>query len=124
VWTDPSTLSFAARVLINDLDLRVIAPDHTVYLGNANVIRYCVSRDTDSVSTSKCVVKESWDTLAVRDHENNVETVRAPAALEGNYLIQVIGRDIPGASSVTPHQAYSSQKFSLVLTGSKKSSSK
>ena len=102
MWTDPSTLSFAARVLINDLDLRVIAPDHTVYLGNANVIRYCVSRDTDSVSTSKCVVKESWDTLVVRDHENNVETVRAPAALEGNYLIQVIGRDIPSASAVTP----------------------
>jgi hypothetical protein len=35
----------------------------------------------------------------VRDEVNNVESVRIPAAPPGTYLVQVIGRDVPGGGS-------------------------
>jgi len=76
VWTDPPALPQAARVLINDLDLRVISPDLTEYLGNSNVLRACVRRETDEAS--KCATKDSWDAFLVRDEVNikkNVESV-------------------------------------------------
>ena len=72
-WTDyPGTLG-AARALVNDLDLEVIAPDGTHYYGNNA-------------------------TAGARDRTNNVETVWLNLAPAGTWQVIVRGHNVPQAS--------------------------
>jgi len=67
-WTDVPGVSGAARALVQDLDLEVVAPDGTVYRGNGG---------------------RSWD----RDDVEEVVHVRGAAA--GNWTVRVHGANLP-----------------------------
>ncbi len=73
VWTDYPASTTAAASLVNDLDLKVTAPDGTVYNGN----------DLTSPFNSEA------------DRTNNVETVAIPAPQQGTYSIEVTGYNVP-----------------------------
>ncbi len=66
-WTDPPAAPGAARALVNDLDLKVIAPDGTAHLGNDFARR------------------------GIRDGANNVEQVIIAAPVPGEYKIVIEG---------------------------------
>ncbi|MBN2004714.1 MAG: S8 family serine peptidase [Anaerolineae bacterium] len=68
VWTDPPASLSAATQLVNDLDLRVIAPDGSVYYGNGD---------------------------ASADRINNVEGVALNTPAPGVYTVTVYGFNVP-----------------------------
>lgn len=76
-WTDYPGQPMAARTLVNDLDLEVIGPDGTRYLGNAGVYQ----------AGHNCLEQG-------RDRCNNVEGVRIPAARPGVYTVIVRGAQV------------------------------
>ncbi len=83
VWADPPANPEAARALLNDLDLRVVAPDGTtVYLP--------WKLDPTPIATI-------LDTPAGkgRDSLNNVEQVSINDPVAGLYTIRVNGKDVP-----------------------------
>ncbi len=90
-WTDyPGTLG-AAKALVNDLDLEVIAPDGTVYRGN----------NFGSFAAGQSIAGGVFDTT------NPEEAVFLKSPLAGDWKVEVIGANIP----VGP------QPFALVATG-------
>lgn len=88
VWSDyPSTTS-ASKNLVNDLDLRVISPTGTVYLGN--------------------VFSGGWSMVNGNpDRLNNVENVYVESAAEGDWTVEVHGHNVPNGR----------QPYALVIDG-------
>jgi len=76
-WTDKQGETSAAQALINDLDLKVTAPDMTVYYGNSGLV-------SSLYSTSG----------GFYDRQNNVECVFIQSPQAGEYEIEVIGYNI------------------------------
>ena len=77
VWTDYPGQPLAAKVLVNDLDLEVIAPDGTHYYGNQG-----------TYTGGQCLRGGKWDAC------NNVEGVVIPDAPYGTYTIIVHGYNV------------------------------
>jgi len=77
-WTDYPGEPSAARALVNDLDLEVIAPDGTHYYGNEGLY-----------TSGQCLRNGKWDAC------NNVEGVIIPNAPYGNYTVIVHGANVP-----------------------------
>ncbi len=88
VWSDPPALPSAARALVNDLDLYVVAPDGQFYRGNFLL---------DGVSQPG----------GYPDTVNNVERVYIAGPTAGTWRIEVRGTNIPQGP----------QPFALVLSG-------
>ncbi len=74
VWTDPAASPSAARALVNDLDLEVVAPGGATYAGNRGF-------------------SNGWTTTPAaagdRDRLNNVEAVLFESAAAGAYTVRV-----------------------------------
>lgn len=77
-WTDYPGQPAAAKALVNDLDLEVIAPNGTHHRGNQGLYP----------STHRCMRAGQWDTC------NNVEGVTVPF-VPGNYTVVVYGANVP-----------------------------
>ena len=76
VWTDYPAALEAARQLVNDLDLEVVAPDGSRYRGN--------------------VLSGGWSTTGgAADRVNNVECVYLRASQAGTYKVVVRGHNVP-----------------------------
>jgi hypothetical protein len=88
VWTDAPPAPGVQTALVNDLDLEVIAPDATVYLGNV-------------FAGGVSVVG------GVADTKNNVEQVHIDAPATGAWTVRITGASIPEGP----------QGFALVVTG-------
>jgi hypothetical protein len=87
-WFDPPAAPGSASTLINDLDLEVVGPDSTVYLGN---------HFTSGVSTPG----------GSADTKNTVESVRFTAPAAGSYTFRVKATDVPGdGESGSDRQGY------------------
>jgi hypothetical protein len=89
-WTDFPGEPAAARTLVNDLDLEVIAPDGTHYYGNQGVY-----------ASGQCLRDGKWDQC------NNVEGVIISNAPLGAYTIIVRGVNVP----------HGPQPYALVASG-------
>ena len=72
VWTEPPGSVNSSNPVVNNLDLRVAAPDGSTFLGNVF---------SGGFST----------TGGTQDNLNNVETVLVNSPQSGNWVIQVIG---------------------------------
>lgn len=79
-WFDPAASLGAAVTLVNDLDLEVVGPDSSLYLGNVF---------TAGIST----------TGGNADRRNTVEQVRFSAPAAGSYTVRVRGFNVPGDAS-------------------------
>lgn len=75
-WSDYPSSATAATNLVNDLDLVVVAPDGTTYLGNAFAGGWSVAGGTP-------------------DRVNNVENAYVPAAGAGSWTVIVSGYNVP-----------------------------
>ena len=76
VWTDYASSPSAAVNLVNDLDLTVVAPDGTTYVGNA--------------------FSGGWSVAGgAPDRLNNVENVYVFAAVAGTWTVSVTGFNVP-----------------------------
>lgn len=93
-WFDPEASVGAASTLVNDLDLEVVAPDATVYLGNV------FSGGQSSAGGSA-------------DNKNTVEQVRLPTPVAGSYTLRVKGSAIPGNGRAETDR----QGYALVVSG-------
>jgi hypothetical protein len=89
-WTDYQGSTSASYALVNDLDLKIVAPDGREYHGN-----YFVNGVSGEAGTS------NWD------RRNVVEIVYLPTPVAGEYRVQVLGTTV----SQTP------QPFALVASG-------
>jgi len=76
-WYDPAAPIGAASTLINNLDLEVVAPDGTTYLGN---------QFANGVSVAG----------GSADAKDTVEQVRFTAPVAGRYTLRVKATDVPG----------------------------
>lgn len=81
-WTDPAAAANAAKTLVNDLDLQVLAPDGSIFLPwkldptpNPTALNTPAARGRDSL--------------------NNVEQVLIDNPLPGNYVIWIKGYAVP-----------------------------
>lgn len=89
VWSDAEGTLGAAAALVNDLDLSVVDPSGTTFLGN-------------SFSTAGVSV-----TGGSPDRTNNVEQVRFTAPAAGTYTVRVAGASVPGTGRAsTDRQGY------------------
>ncbi|MBO9664579.1 S8 family serine peptidase [Dokdonella sp.] len=79
-WFDIAAAPGAASALINDLDLEVVAPDGTTYLGN---------HFEAGVSTAG----------GSANAKDTVEQVRLPTPVAGRYTIRVKASNVPGDGS-------------------------
>lgn len=77
-WDDPAGTPDVNPVLVNDLDLRVLGPDETVY--------FPWTLDPDNPGQPAV--------QTVKDGVNNIEQVQIPDAGPGNYLVLVEGFNI------------------------------
>jgi hypothetical protein len=93
-WFDPEGSPGAATSLVNNLDLEVVGPGSTTYLGN---------HFTGGVST----VGGSADTA------NTVEQVRLTAPVAGAYTLRVKGTAVPGSG----REETDRQGYALVASG-------
>jgi subtilase family serine protease/subtilisin family serine protease len=76
VWTDAPSSTAAARHLVNDLDLELIAPDGTVYSGNVFV--------------------DGWTVPGgLQDRTNNVENAYVAAPMAGEWTVAVRAYNVP-----------------------------
>ena len=89
-WTDYPGSPNAGKALVNDLDLEVIAPNGTRYVGNQGVYQ-----------GGQCLRAGKWDAC------NNVEGVIIPQAPYGTYRVIVHAHNIP----------HGPQPFALVARG-------
>ncbi len=94
VWTDYPGVPAAADVLVNDLDLEVVAPGGVHYYGNFGL--YTAGHCLRQVSAT---VK--WDAC------NNAEGVYIPNAPYGTYTVYVHGYEVPNGP----------QPFAVVASG-------
>jgi uncharacterized membrane protein len=88
VWTDVNGTPNANPALVNDLDLRVTAPNGTIYFGNFFNNSYS-------------------DVNGTPDWKNNVEVARLAAPSLGQWRVSVKGRNVP----------FGPQDYSLVIGG-------
>ena len=88
VWTDPPASAGASNAWINDLDLEVVAPDASVYLGN-------VFSGGESA------------TGGTADNKNNVEQMQLSSPLTGSWTVRI------NATAVN----VGTQGYALVATG-------
>jgi subtilase family protein len=87
-WFDPPAAPGSASTLINNLDLEVVGPDSTVYLGN---------HFAAGVSTPG----------GTADAKDTVEQVRLTAPAAGSYTFRVKATDVPGdGTSGADRQGY------------------
>jgi len=88
-WNDYPGFPGAGKALVNNLDLRVTAPDGVnTYLGN--------------------VFAGGWSRLGGSpDYLNNVENVYVEVPAEGDWVVQVVGQNVPEGP----------QPFALVVSG-------
>jgi hypothetical protein len=77
-WTDYPGSTSAAKALVNDLDLEVIAPDGKHYYGNSGLY-----------TSGQCLRSGTWDAC------NNVEGITIPGAMYGSYTVIVHGYNVP-----------------------------
>jgi len=96
VWTDVPGEPAAAMALVNDLDLRVIAPDGTVYRGNQGLANNHWSSSGGS-----------WDRL------NNVENVFVQSPTAGTWTFRVLAHNVALDNDQAPGV---NQAFSLAVT--------
>ena len=96
VWSDEPGETSSSKALINDLDLKVTAPDGTIYRGNNGLVDNLWSPAAGS-----------WDRL------NNVENVFIESPQAGTWTIEVIADNV--AMDNDP-AAGVNQAFSLVAT--------
>ena len=89
-WTDYPGQPSAAKELVNDLDLEVIAPDGTHYYGNQGLY-----------TSGQCLRDGQWDAC------NNVEGLILPEPDCGTYTVIVHGQNV----------AQGAQPFALVASG-------
>ncbi|MFN0067144.1 MAG: S8 family serine peptidase, partial [Limisphaerales bacterium] len=98
VYTDVPGLPAAVPALVNDLDLEVVAPDGTVYRGNA------------------FDAGDSIPNALAADNVNNVEGVHLREPVPGEWTVRVratkVVEDIHGRDGVAPVQ-----DFALVISG-------
>jgi hypothetical protein len=90
VWTEPPATAGASFASVNDLDLEVIAPDASLYLGN-------VFNTSLGVSI----------TGGTKDDRNNVEQVHLNNPLPGVWTARIKGGNV----------AVGAQGYALVITG-------
>lgn len=96
VWSDPPGTLGAAKALVNDLNLEVIAPNGTtIYRGN------------QWAATANQQPRESAAGAAAWDNTNNLEGVQIAAPAAGNYRVRVRGLNVPGyADNFEGRQGY------------------
>ncbi len=104
VWTDPAAESFSGRMLINDLDLELHAPDGSIYLGNRNFV------DSYSTPISAAVDEEARDTV------NPVENIFIANPQQGTWTVTVKARSVPGNGQISPHPS-TRQGYALLMSG-------
>lgn len=102
VWSDaPGTLG-AAKTLVNDLNLEVIAPDGTtIYRGN----QWAAAADGTA--------RDSLAGAAVWDNTNNIEGVQLAAPVAGDYRIRVHAFNVPGYNGYFQDR----QGYAIAATG-------
>ena len=96
-YTDVAGFPGALPALVNDLDLEVVGPDGTLYLGN------------------QFAAGESVPNAPTPDHLNNVEGVQLSHPLPGDYLVRVRARNI--VEDARLDTAAIDQDFALVVSG-------
>jgi len=97
VWTDPPAMPGADPALVNDLNLKVTAPDATVYWGNYGL------------------ESSHWSTSGgVADSLNNVENVFVENPELGQWTIEVIAANIAQDGHVETPEV--DQDYALVAT--------
>ncbi len=82
LWADPPANPLAARALINDLDLRVLAPDGAEHL-------------PWKLNPTPTVAALDSPATKGRDSLNNVEQVAITDPAPGTYSVRVKGTDVP-----------------------------
>lgn len=95
VWYDVEGALGSGVTLVNDLDLELVAPGATVYLGNV----YTAGQSTPGGS---------------RDDRNTVEQVRLTAPAAGTYTLRVKATAVPGNGRPGSHR----QGYALVVGAS------
>lgn len=98
-WTDAPGASGARPALVNDLDLRVMAPDGTAYLGNV-------------FSGGTSVAGGAADRL------NNLENVFLAQAGSGTYRVDVAAWNVPG-DGIPGDAQFTDQDFALVISNAR-----
>lgn len=82
LWADPPANHLAARALINDLDLKVLAADGTTYL-------------PWKLDPTPTVAALNSPATKGRDSLNNMEQVAIDNPLPGTYTVLIKGTDVP-----------------------------
>ena len=100
VYTDPPPAPVSGRSLVNDMDLKVTAPDGTVYRGNFGLIEGMSSRPSTG--------PEENDTI------NPIERVIIYNPFPGRWTIEVIAREV--ATDSHPLTEALDADFSLVIS--------
>ena len=100
-WTDPPGVR-----LVNNLDLRVTAPDGKVYVGNS---WQAAPNAQYSAPLPNPAPANPFETV-----HNAEQVVLAGALASGDYLVDVIG----GAFTANAYQTHLGQAFALVFVGS------
>ncbi len=111
-WTDAPGNPSTDPVLVNDLNLKVTAPDGTVYYGNGFANGWS-SPDTAAGNTN---IGASWDNNGDKfDDRNNVENVFIDSSnlQTGTYTVEVIAYNIP--QDGVPSTPDVDQDFALVI---------
>lgn len=83
-WTDPPASAGAARALVNDLDLKLIAPNGAIYYP------YSLAGRGDPAAHATAHGPNAVD---------NIEQVRVPAPMAGHWQIEVRGAAVQGMQS-------------------------
>jgi serine protease AprX len=97
VWTDPRAMIGADLALVNDLNLKVTAPDATIYWGNYGL------------------ESSHWSTSGgVADSLNNVENVFIENPQPGQWTVEVIAVNIAQDGHIQTPEV--DQDFALVAT--------
>jgi hypothetical protein len=110
-WTDPAASSLANPTLINNLDLKVTAPDNTtIYYGN--VFNSGMSTPGEEDNNSNWDVDEDGF-----DERNNVECIFIPSnnVQVGIYKIDIIADNV--ATDAVSNTTNVDQDFALVISG-------
>ncbi len=105
-WPDPPALVATPFYLVNDLDLKVTAPDGTVYWGNAWQAR---DREPLTVTYTQPGVRPA-------DEPDTVEMVRIASydVTGGAWTVEVVGQSVPGSPYVDDAAR---QDFAVVAVG-------
>lgn len=96
-WLDPAGDPAAEAAIVNDLDLEVVAPDGTTYLGN--------------------VFENGWSTTGGEaDRLEVLENVYIEDPAAGSWTIRVRAQALPGDGALQ-HGDATDQDYTLVVTG-------